>query len=232
MIKLAVSGANGRMGRLIIDRIATEEGMEAVASFDIRGEGVVHPEKMADTLRDRGVDVLVDFTVADAAIENAITAAQSGVNLVIGTTGFSEDDLLKLRSEIEDRVAAVISPNFSIGVNLLWRLIKDAAAVLEGYDISIIEAHHRTKIDAPSGTALRAAKVLEDMGREVDIHAIRGGDIVGDHTVIFSGIGERFEIAHHAQSRATFVNGVIRAVRWIHKRENGIYSMDDVMGWR
>ncbi|MHC1569700.1 MAG: 4-hydroxy-tetrahydrodipicolinate reductase, partial [Candidatus Syntropharchaeales archaeon] len=115
---------------------------------------------------------------------------------------------------------------------LLWRLIKDAAAVLEGYDISIIEAHHRTKIDAPSGTALRAAKVLEDMGREVDIHAIRGGDIVGDHTVIFSGIGERFEIAHHAQSRATFVNGVIRAVRWIHRRENGIYSMDDVMGWR
>ncbi len=232
MIKIAVSGANGRMGRLIIDKITAEEGMDFIVGFDLTGDKVIHPENMADALKENAIDILVDFTVADAAIENAITAARSGVNLVIGTTGFSEDDLLKVRSEIEDRVAAVISPNFSIGVNLLWRLIKDAAEVLDGYDISIIEAHHRTKIDAPSGTALRAAKVLEDMGREVDVHAIRGGDIVGDHTVVFAGTGERLEITHRAQSRDALVNGVMLAVRWIHKRERGVYSMDDVMGWR
>ncbi len=232
MIKVAVSGASGRMGRLILDRIAREEGMEAVAGFDIVGDDVIPPERMAETLKERNVDVLIDFTVADAAVLNAITAARCGVNLVIGTTGFSEEDLSKMRSEIMGRVAAVISPNFSVGVNLLWRLIRDAAEVLEGYDIAIIEAHHRTKRDAPSGTALRAAKVLEQAGRrDVEIHAIRGGDIVGDHTVVFAGTGERLEITHRAQSRDAFVNGVIRAVRWIQGKPSGVYSMDDVMGW-
>ncbi len=229
MIRVAVSGANGRMGRLIIERIKQEEGIETVAAFDLVGEGVSHPDRMSEVLSERDVDVLVDFTIADAVRLNAITAAEAGVNLVIGTTGMSDEDLEAIRSEIKDKVAAVISPNFSIGVNLLWRLIKDAADMLDGYDIAIIEAHHRTKLDAPSGTALRAAGLLQEMGKHVDLHAIRGGDIVGDHTVLFSGIGERLEITHRAHSRDAFVNGVIRAIRWVNRREQGIYSMDDVM---
>jgi len=229
MIKIAVSGANGRMGRLITDRIKQEEGIEVVAAFDLTGEGVSHPEKMGEVLGERDVDVLIDFTIADAVRLNAITAAGCGVNLVIGTTGMSDEDFEVIRSEIEDKVAAVISPNFSIGVNLLWKLIRDAASVLDGYDIAIIEAHHRTKLDAPSGTALRAAALLQDIGKDVDLHAIRGGDIVGDHTVIFSGIGERLEIAHRAHSRDALVNGVILAIRWVHGREPGLYSMDDIL---
>ncbi|OFV68458.1 MAG: dihydrodipicolinate reductase [Candidatus Syntrophoarchaeum caldarius] len=229
MIRVAVSGANGRMGRLIVERIKQEEGIETVAAFDLVGEGVSHPDRMSEVLSERDVDVLVDFTIADAVRLNAITAAEAGVNLVIGTTGMSDEDLEAIRSEIKDKVAAVISPNFSIGVNLLWRLIKDAADMLDGYDIAIIEAHHRTKLDAPSGTALRAAGLLQEMGKHVDLHAIRGGDIVGDHTVLFSGIGERLEITHRAHSRDAFVNGVIRAIRWVNRREQGIYSMDDVM---
>ncbi|RLG33632.1 4-hydroxy-tetrahydrodipicolinate reductase [Methanosarcinales archaeon] len=229
MIRVAVSGANGRMGRLIVERIKQEEGIETVAAFDLVGEGVSHPDRMSEVLSERDVDVLVDFTIADAVRLNAITAAEAGVNLVIGTTGMSDEDLEAIRSEIKDKVAAVISPNFSIGVNLLWRLIKDAADMLDGYDIAIIEAHHRTKLDAPSGTALRAAGLLQEMGKHADLHAIRGGDIVGDHTVLFSGIGERLEITHRAHSRDAFVNGVIRAIRWVNRREQGIYSMDDVM---
>ena len=229
MIRVAVSGANGRMGRLIVERIKQEEGIETVAAFDLVGEGVSHPDRMSEVLSERDVDVLVDFTIADAVRLNAITAAEAGVNLVIGTTGMSDEDLEAIRSEIKDKVAAVISPNFSIGVNLLWRLIKDAADMLDGYDIAIIEAHHRTKLDAPSGTALRAAELLQEMGKHADLHAIRGGDIVGDHTVLFSGIGERLEITHRAHSRDAFVNGVIRAIRWVNRREQGIYSMDDVM---
>lgn len=229
MIRVAVSGANGRMGRLIVERIKQEEGIETVAAFDLVGEGVSHPDRMSEVLSERDVDVLVDFTIADAVRLNAITAAEAGVNLVIGTTGMSDEDLEAIRSEIKDKVAAVISPNFSIGVNLLWRLIKDAADMLDGYDIAIIEAHHRTKLDAPSGTALRAAGLLQEMGKHVDLHAIRGGDIVGDHTVLFSGIGERLEITHRAHSRDAFVNGVIRAIKWVNRREQGIYSMDDVM---
>ena len=191
-------------------------------------------------------DVLIDFTASSAAVETVCFAAEMGINLVVGTTGFTGDQLVQMKKAIDGHVAAVISPNFSVGVNVFWNLLAVAATALKDYDIEVIEAHHNQKKDAPSGTALAAADVLKNAtgisqvvhgrsgmalrGREIGVHAVRAGDIVGDHTVLFAGPGERLEIKHQAHSRTALASGAIRAARWIAKVEPGVYRMSDVLG--
>jgi 4-hydroxy-tetrahydrodipicolinate reductase len=256
MTKVAVAGALGKMGTLVVQEIARGEGLELVAGFDIAGAGRPLPggatvsgaSQMREVLADTGAEVLIDFTVAAAAAENACTAADLGVDLVVGTTGFSAEQKKMMQQAIEGRVAAVISPNFSLGVNVFWKLVGLAAASLRDYDIEVIEAHHNQKKDAPSGTALAAVDAIKDVlgqvevvyGRkgttlrkkEIGVHAIRAGDIVGDHTVLLAGTGERLEIKHQAHSRMAFASGAVRAARWVVEAQPGIYSMADVLGWR
>jgi 4-hydroxy-tetrahydrodipicolinate reductase len=256
MTKVAVAGALGKMGTLVIQEIARDEDLELVSGFDIAGAGrpllggatVSSASQMRKVLAETGAEVLIDFTVAAAAAENACTAADLGVDLVMGTTGFSAEQKERMRQAIEGRVAAVISPNFSLGVNVFWKLVGLAAASLRNYDIEVIEAHHNQKKDAPSGTALAAVDAIKSVlgpmevvyGREgttlrkkeIGVHAIRAGDIVGDHTVLLAGTGERLEIKHQAHSRTAFASGAVIAARWVVEAQPGVYSMADVLGWR
>lgn len=253
MTKVAVTGALGRMGTLIIQEVARSGDMELVAGLDVAGIGkpLLGEAAVLDARGLKGVlaltkpDVLIDFTAAPASTENVCIAAEMGVDLVVGTTGFSSDQLARMRNAIDGRVAAVISPNFSIGVNVFWKLIAIAAEALNGYDIEVIEAHHNQKKDAPSGTAVAAVEVLKKAlgdvevvhgregirlrGKEIGVHAVRAGDIVGDHTVLFAGPGERLEIRHQAHSRTAFASGAVRAARWVAKAEPGVHSMADVL---
>jgi len=258
MTRIAITGALGRMGTLVIQEAARIEGMELVAGLDAVGAGkplqggvlVKDASQLEQVLKETRPDVLIDFTIAKAAVKNVCTAASLGVDLVVGTTGISSEQHSEMREAIEGNVAAVITPNFSVGVNLFWKLVADAAAALKGYDfdIEIIEAHHNQKKDAPSGTALatleaiRRARGESDLsevvygrngimprGKEIGVHAVRAGDIVGDHTVLLAGPGERLEIRHQAHSRAAFASGAVRAATWVVGRKPGIYCMADVL---
>jgi 4-hydroxy-tetrahydrodipicolinate reductase len=195
--------------------------------------------------------VVIDFTVPQATLTHLAIAAQAKVSVVIGTTGFSAADLNGIK-ELGAAVPCVLSPNMSIGVNLVFKVLAEVTSVLgEGYDVEIVETHHRLKKDAPSGTALKMAQVIaETLGRELDkvavygrkgmvgargkeeiaIHALRVGDVVGEHTVIFDGMGERIEVTHRAHSRDNFARGALRAARWIIGRPAGLYDMQDVLG--
>jgi len=250
MLKVAVSGVCGRMGGLIIQNVLSDDHMEFVAAFDmvnigteVEGVNISDPQNMVNVLKNVKPDVLIDFTLADSSFENVKKAAASGVNIVVGTTGFSDEQMDEMLRAIEGNVAAVISPNFSIGVNVLWKMIKETSSYLEGYDIEIIEAHHRHKKDAPSGTAIYAAKLLGDKfvhgrdgicprGDEIGIHSVRGGDIVADITVLFAGDGERFEISHQAHSRQAFASGAILAAKWVISAGKGVHSMGEVLGFK
>ncbi len=261
-IKVAVAGARGRMGGQVVGSVLETENMELVAGFDSRGVGeeiapgtgvkISSPEELEHVLNKVELDVFVDFTNAAAAVENVKVAARNNLKLVVGTTGFSEEQFKEMENAIKDHAPAIISPNFSIGVNVFWKLIADAARhfLPYRYHMEIIEMHHSHKKDAPSGTAVKAAEILADClgeknasfvyGRqgitgertdeEIGIHAIRAGDIVGDHTVLYAGKGERLEITHRAQSREAFARGAIKAIEWINRKEEaGIYSMDEMM---
>lgn len=262
MIKIAVTGACGRMGRLIIGNILESDDLELAAAIDITGIGkdigevmgtgklnipVSDAKDIDNVLGKSDPDVLIDFTIASSAIDNILAATRNKVRLVVGTTGFSRDQRTLMDRAIKDSsIAAVISPNFSIGVNVFWGLLAEAAKRLEDYDIEIIEAHHNKKKDAPSGTANKAAEIISEVlggkdiiyGRhgisprkkEIGVHAVRGGDIVGDHTVLFAGDGERIEIKHQAHSRQAFAKGAIKASRWVYQASPGIYEMKDVLG--
>lgn len=254
MTRVAVTGALGRMGTLVIQEIAKSEDMKLVAGLDLVGAGrlllgdvaVSDARSLRDVLACTKPDVLIDFTAPSASVENVCTAAEMGVDLVVGTTGLTQDQLSRMKQAVGGNVAAVISPNFSIGVNIFWKLIEVAAQSLNGYDIEVIEAHHNQKKDAPSGTALAAVDVLKKAlndvdviygrrgisprGKEIGVHAVRGGDIVGDHTVLFAGPGERIEIKHQAHSRTAFASGAVRAARWVVNAGPGVYSMSDVLG--
>jgi 4-hydroxy-tetrahydrodipicolinate reductase len=209
---------------------------------------VSDPKDLANVLKDSKTDVLLDFTVAPATAANAPVAAAAGVNLIIGTTGLSaEQKTAIIDSIIKNNVAAVISTNYSIGVGVFFKLIKSAAGYLgNDYDVEIIEAHHNQKKDAPSGTAMTAYEILSKemggkdkvcgregvcpRGKEIGIHAIRGGDIVGDHTVMFIGNSERIEIRHQAHSREIFVGGAVLAAKWVVNQKKGVvYEMSDVL---
>ncbi len=262
MINAAVVGATGRMGKLLIDNIVRMDGIQLSCAFDLvhigedAGElagvgrlnvSISSVEDMADVLVSTGTDVLIDFTIANATAINAPAAASAGVNLIIGTTGLSDEQLTLIHKSIKtSRVAAVISPNYAIGVNVFFKILQETARYMGHCDIEVIEAHHNKKKDAPSGTAKRAADVisqtlggkdyvygregLSPRGDEIGIHAVRGGDIVGDHTVLFAGDGERIEIKHQAHSRNSFASGAVKAAIWVSKKEPGIYSMDDILG--
>jgi len=256
MTRIALTGALGRMGTLIIQEAAKVEGMQLVAGLDIIGAGRELPggvmvrdaSELEAALRESRADVLIDFTIAKAAMENVCTAARLGIDLVVGTTGLSPEQRAAMESAIAGNCAAVISPNFSLGVNVFWKLVAQAAAALKDYDIEVIEAHHNQKKDAPSGTALATVEAIESAlgeketvygrkgmmprGKEIGVHAVRGGDIVGDHTVLFAGSGERLEIKHQAHSRSAFASGAVHAAAWVAGRKPGVYSMADVLSQR
>ncbi len=240
MIRVGVAGAAGRMGSLIVRRILESDDMELTLAVDAakagdvitEGVSIMPPSELDAALRESGPDVLIDFTTADAAEENVKTAAMHGVRLVVGTTGFKPGQREDISKTVKSaNIPAVISPNFAMGVNIFWKMIVEAARLLPGAEIEIVEAHHHHKKDAPSGTALRAKKLIDEaLGTDVPVHSIRSGDIVGDHVVLLAAEGERLEIKHQAHSRDAFVAGVLTAVRWIMSAAPGEYAMDDVLG--
>ena len=261
MINAAVLGACGRMGSLIVETITCCPDIRLVAAFDISNFGkdvgefarvgnlgiqISDVRDLEAVLKKNHVDVLIDFTAAMATAVNAPIAARCGVNLIIGTTGLTPEQRAVIDKSIkENQVRAIISPNYSIGVNVFFKIIREAAKYLADYDIEIIETHHNQKKDSPSGTALRAADVISEAvggkeyiygregitprGKEIGIHAVRAGDITGDHTVLFAGNSERIEIRHIAHSPQIFAKGAVRAAEWICEQKPGIYSMDDVL---
>ena len=235
MIKLGVSGVGGRMGRRIIELVKGDKDFELMLALEKRGNPIVGREISAIKVSVSAdgiflVDVLVDFTIPEASMENLDYILKYKKPLVLGTTGFNDEQLNKIK-EAAKAVPIVFSPNMSIGVNLLFGLVGDIAQKLgTAYDIEIVEAHHKAKKDAPSGTARKLAQVIADAtGRNITVHAIRAGDIVGDHTLIYAGGQERIEIKHQAHSRDVFALGGLRAAKWIVNKPAGLYSMQDVL---
>lgn len=272
MIRVAVTGCAGNMGSRIIRTIQNQDNMEVVMGIEMpntplagkdvgeqiglgtMGVSIIGSEDLEETLKEVKPDVLIDFTIATAAVETVKIAASCGVNVVVGTTGINEEQTEIMHNAIkENDIKAVISPNMATGVNVFFELVGEVAKILgHEYDAEIIEAHHHNKQDAPSGTAKRAAEIIAEnlelnlnehacYGREgmvgkrpadeIGIHAVRGGDIVGDHTVMFCGDGERIEVTHRASTRQAFANGVIRAVNYLMtKQDKNIADMFDVLG--
>jgi 4-hydroxy-tetrahydrodipicolinate reductase len=251
MIKVVVCGAQGRMGT-IVGKVIQESGTcEIVGGVDVRegsyhGTRVVATKDMGTLLAEVRPDVVVDFTIAAAAVEHVRTAADHGVALVVGTTGFTPAQKEEMRASIEHHVPAVISTNFSMGVNVFWKLIQEATRYLKDYDIEVTEAHHRYKKDAPSGTAKTMLEMIEretgprekvygregmkERGNEIGVHVIRGGDIVGEHSVLFAGNFECIQLSHRAYDRAVFAKGALKAMEWVPGKAPGVYSMTDVLG--
>lgn len=265
--RIAVTGAAGRMGRTLIQLISESADLSLGAAFE-RGDaavlgtdagelagvgslGVTVTSDVAASLTN--FDVLVDFSVPDATLALLPVLADAGKKLVVGTTGFDPAGERAIDTAAE-RIAILKAPNMSVGVNVVFKLVEMAARVLgDEVDVEVIEAHHRHKIDAPSGTAMRIGEILaEALGRDLDSDAVfarqgitgprnrrsigfatvRGGDIVGDHTVLYAGTGERIEITHRAQSRANFAQGALRAARFLVDKPSGRFDMQDVLGFR
>jgi 4-hydroxy-tetrahydrodipicolinate reductase len=266
-IRVAINGAGGRMGRTVIEACQAEENLELAAAVgrpdsllieadagEIAGVGKLGIAIQPDLGRviDE-IDVAIDFTRPEAALNNLAICRSYGKRMVIGTTGFSPPQRALIEAAAQE-IAIVLAPNMSAGVNLCLKLLDTAARVLrDSVDIEIIEAHHRYKADAPSGTALRMGEVIaQALGRElskcavygrqgqtgernrktIGFETIRAGDIVGEHTVMFAGLGERVEISHKASSRLTFANGALRAARWIVNKPHGLFDMQDVLELR
>jgi 4-hydroxy-tetrahydrodipicolinate reductase len=267
MTRIAITGAAGRMGRSLIEAVHNTDGLELTVALehpdstllgsdagDLAGLGRLGVVLGADLAAVSGeFDVLIDFTRPEPTLANLAICRSAGRRMVIGTTGFSESQKLEIAAAAND-IGVVFAPNMSVGVNLCLKLLDMAARVLgDEVDIEVIEAHHRHKVDAPSGTALRMGEVVaaalgRDLascavyGREgntgerdrrtIGFETIRAGDIVGDHTVLFAGTGERVEITHKASSRMTFANGAVRAAGWLMARPTGLFDMQDVLGLR
>ncbi len=263
-IKIVIAGCTGRMGHALLEGVSQSEDMTLHAALEHNssaslgkdaGEmlgkpcGVKIGADVAAALK--GADVLIDFTRPEGTLEHLAVCQKLGVNIVVGTTGFTAQQKAQLGAAAQ-HIGVVFAPNMSVGVNLTFKLLEMASKVLaHGYDIEIIEAHHRHKVDAPSGTALGMGEVIaKALGRDLEKCAVygregvtgerdpstigfatvRGGDIVGDHTVMFAGIGERIEITHKASSRATFALGALRAARFLKSNKSGMYDMQDVLG--
>jgi 4-hydroxy-tetrahydrodipicolinate reductase len=265
-LNIAIAGSSGRMGRALLEAVAQAPDMRLASALERKGSpfvgkdagelfgapcGVSIGEDTATALAD--CHALIDFTRPEATLDHLQVCRELGINMVIGTTGFSAEQK-ELIADAGRDIGVVFAPNMSVGVNLSLKLLDMAARVLnEGYDIEIVEAHHRHKVDAPSGTALRMGEVVANAlgrnlaecavyGREgvtgerspstIGFATVRGGDIVGDHTVLFAGTGERIEITHKASSRATFALGALRAARFLAQRGKGLFDMQDVLGLR
>jgi 4-hydroxy-tetrahydrodipicolinate reductase len=250
MIRIVICGALGRMGRTVAAEIEGEEDLELAGAVEAAGvEGSLLGATVTSSLGEviGGCDVVVDFTNPVAALEHIEECAKAGVHAVVGTTGFSEGQLDAARAAGSE-IPLLIAPNMSLGVNLMFRTVEDVARALKDFDPEIVEIHHNRKKDSPSGTAVRLAEAIERArpelerthgregmlgarkAKELGVHSLRGGDVVGEHTVIFAGEGERFEITHRAHSRRTFARGAIRAVRFLAGKPAGLYSMADVLG--
>ena len=263
-LRIAVAGASGRMGHMLIEAVQNDPHAQLVGALDVASSPAIGSDATAFLGHSSGVtitsdlrqglaqaQVLIDFTRPDGTMVHAQACADMGVHMVIGTTGFS-DAQKELIAQAAERIAVVMAPNMSVGVNVTLKLLAMAAqAMATGYDIEIIEAHHRHKVDAPSGTALSlgesvakaVGRTLADVavyGREgqtgarnpetIGFATVRGGDIVGDHTVLFAGEGERVEITHKASSRLSFARGAVRAAKWLEQKDNGLFDMQDVLG--
>jgi len=241
-LRVAVAGASGRMGQMLIEAVHAATDCGLAGTLDI---GVDIRAGLANA------QVLIDFTRPEGTLAHLAVCRELGVKAVIGTTGFSDAQKAEIAAHAR-HIAIVLAPNMSVGVNVVFKLLDMAArALAEGYDIEIVEAHHRHKVDAPSGTALKMGEVLAAaQGRElkdcavyaregltgerqpgsIGFATLRGGDIVGDHTVMFCGTGERIEISHKSASRATYAQGALRAARFLAERPHGLFGMDDVLG--
>jgi 4-hydroxy-tetrahydrodipicolinate reductase len=235
MIKLGIAGVCGRMGRRIFELALQDKDFEITLALEKRGLPAIGRElgKLKISSSSDGlflVDVFVDFTTPEATEANLDYAARYKKALVLGTTGL-EDSQLKKIEEISKVVPIVFSPNMSVGVNVLFAILPEMAKRLgPEYNIEIIEAHHKAKKDAPSGTAKKFGSILANAtGKEIPTHAIRLGDIVGDHTIIFCGNSERIEIKHQAHSRDLFALGALKAAKWVFAKPAGLYSMQDVL---
>jgi len=265
--RIVITGASGRMGGNLLQAVAEDEATALAGAVDRPGSaavgrdagelagtgplGVTVAENLGEVLAE--ADAVIDFTLPEATVTYAAACAEAGVPMVIGTTGFDTAQ----QAALEDAgrsVALMIAPNMSIGVNLTFKVLDMVARALgDDYDVEVIEAHHRNKVDAPSGTALRMGEVVaEALDRDLEANAvygrqgrtgvreretigfetIRAGDIVGEHTVMFAGAGERVEIAHKASSRQTFAGGAVRAAKWVTTQPPGLYDMQDVLGLR
>lgn len=267
MTRVAITGAAGRMGRVLIQAVTETDGFELSVALDRKGSSmigvdagelanvgklnIIVTESLEAVLDD--FDVLIDFTRPEVTLANLEICRNAGKKIVIGTTGFDDAGKKQIAKAGND-IGIVFAPNMSVGVNLTLKLLDIAARVMgDDVDIEVIEAHHRHKVDAPSGTAIRMGEVVaQALGRDLDecavygrqgvtgererktigFETIRAGDIVGDHTVLFADIGERIEITHKASSRMTFANGAIRAALWLENKNNGIYDMQDVLDLR
>jgi len=262
-LNIAIAGAGGRMGRMLVEAVQNTDDLRLSGALGIAGSdglgqdaaaflgkpaGVSVTADLAEGLQ--GADVLIDFTRPEGTLKHLEYCAAHGVKLVIGTTGFDEAGKAAIAAAAE-KTAIVFAPNMSVGVNVTLKLLELAAKSLAtGYDIEIIEAHHRHKVDAPSGTALKMGEVIADAlgrdlkecavyGREgvtgerdpstIGFATVRGGDIIGDHTVLFAGTGERIEISHKSSSRAGYAQGSLRAARFLADKQTGLFDMFDVL---
>jgi 4-hydroxy-tetrahydrodipicolinate reductase len=238
MIDVIVCGACGRMGRLIIKEVLVDGELNLIGAVEsddnpdlgrvVRMGVTITPSSRLPELLGEAKDVVImDFTEPQATVEHM--RASGGANSVIGTTGLTDGQIAEIKKIVEERgSSSVLSPNFSPGMNVLWEVSRFLAQKLEGYDVEIVEAHHRTKKDAPSGSAKRIAEIV---GGDAPIHSIRAGDIAGDHMLLLAGQGERIELIHRAHSRECFASGAIRAAKWIAGRRDGkIHSMQEVLG--
>lgn len=263
-MNIAIAGASGRMGRMLIEHVLDTEGVTLSGALDVPGSPALGQDAGLPLGRETGVkltsdieaglkgaDCLIDFTRPAGTLAHLEAARRLGVKMVIGTTGFDAAGKAALAEAAKD-IGVVFASNMSVGVNVTFKLLEAAARLLStGYDIEIIEAHHRHKVDAPSGTALSMGEVIADaLGRDlskVAVYAreghtgerhpesigfatVRGGDIVGDHTVMFAGIGERIEISHKSSSRRSYADGAVRAARFLADKPNGLFDMQDVLG--
>ena len=264
--RIGVVGAGGRMGRMLIEATLKDENLALGAAFDVPGSpalgktagelvGMACDVVVSDDLPAglKQIDCLIDFTRPEGTLMHLQACREAKVAMVIGTTGFEAEGKAKIAEAAQD-IPVVFAPNMAVGVNVVFKLLDTAARILDqGYDIEIVEAHHRMKIDAPSGTALRMGEVVADAlgrsleecavyGREgvtgerdpstIGFATVRGGDIVGDHTVMFCGLGERVEVTHKASSRMPYALGSLRAARFVAGRPSGLFDMQDVLGLR
>ena len=262
--RIAIAGATGRMGRMLIEAVTQAADTRLSGALDIPGNPQLGADAAAFLGQPAGVlitsdmkvglqhaQVLIDFTRPEGSMQHLAVCRQLGVQMVIGTTGFSDAQKAEINAASRD-IGIVMAPNMSVGVNVTLKLLQMAAKALsDGYDIEIIEAHHKHKVDAPSGTALKMGEVIADaQGRQlkdcavyeryghtgervagsIGFSTIRGGDIVGDHTVMFATEGERIEITHKSASRSTYAQGSLRAVRFLAQQRSGLFDMFDVLG--
>jgi len=265
-VRVAIAGVGGRMGRMLVEAALEDPGIELAAAFVRPGSEWIGRDAGDPIGRSTGVligenpetaiaaaDCVIDFTRPGVTVGLVRVAQRLGKSIVIGTTGFDAEQRALIEQAAKE-IPIVLAPNMAVGVNVVFRLLEGAAALLgEGYDVEVIEAHHRNKVDAPSGTALEMGRILARVlgldlereavygrqgtvgvrpSRQIGFSAIRGGDIVGDHTVLFAGTGERIEITHRSQSRMPYAVGAMRAARFLQGRVPGLYDMRDVLGLR